>query len=61
MILSIMRLWAIRIPMIYLFGKYTNLGPTGIWLSMVLSNAMICIIGQVIYFVYPWDRKGAKI
>ena len=61
MVLSIMRLWAIRIPMIYLFGKYTNLGPTGIWLSMVLSNAMICIIGQVIYFVYPWDRKGAKI
>ena len=61
MILSTVRLWGLRIPMIYLFGKYTSFGPTGIWWSMIISNFIICITGQILYYVYPWTKKGATI
>lgn len=57
MILSTFRLWGCRIPMIWFFGQFTSLGPTGIWLSMVLSNFVVCSIGQILYFIYPWDKK----
>ena len=57
MILSTFRLWGLRIPMIWAFGKFSSLGPTGIWLSMVLSNFIVCSLGQILYFSYPWTRK----
>ena len=46
-VINVTRLWGLRIPMLYLFGKYTDLGATGIWLAMILSNVVICIIGQI--------------
>ena len=52
--LSTFRLWGLRLPMITLFGMFTNLGPTGIWWSMVLSNFITCIIGQGMYNFLPW-------
>ena len=61
MILSACRLFAVRIPVIYLFAKYTNLQHIGIWVAMVVSNLIICISGQIIYRVYAWDKKGIKI
>jgi len=57
MILSTFRLWGCRIPMIWAFGQFTSLGPTGIWLSMVLSNFVVCSTGQILYFIFPWTRK----
>ena len=33
--------------MLYAFGKYTDFGPTGIWIAMILSNVVIYIIGQI--------------
>ena len=61
MFLSTFRLWGLRIPMITLFRLFTPLGPTGIWMSMVLSNLVICIIGHLLYRFYPWTAKGAHI
>lgn len=58
--LSTFRLWGLRIPMIYAFGAYTSLGPTGIWWAMVLSNIVTCIIGQIMYFVLPWNTHQIK-
>ncbi|MBR3351676.1 MAG: MATE family efflux transporter [Erysipelotrichaceae bacterium] len=46
-VINVTRLWALRIPMLYAFGKYTDFGPTGIWIAMILSNVVICIIGQI--------------
>lgn len=61
MILSACRLFAVRIPVIYLLAKYTNLQHLGIWTAMVISNLIICISGQVIYGTYSWDKKGIRI
>lgn len=54
--LGTFRLWGLRLPMIALFGMFTNLGPTGIWWSMVLSNFVTCLIGQGMYNFLPWYK-----
>lgn len=46
-VINVTRLWLLRIPMLYFFGRFTNLGATGIWLAMILSNVVVCIIGQI--------------
>ena len=56
LVLSTVRLWGLRIPMIYFFYYFTNLGPTGIWLAMVISNAITCIVGEVLYRKEMWYR-----
>lgn len=57
-ILSMMRLWAFRIPMILLFHRFTNLGITGIWLAMLLSNIFECILAQAIYLRHRWEHSA---
>lgn len=57
MILSSSRILFIRIPIIYLLSKYTNLQYVGIWYAMIISNLITCTIGQIIYCTYPWDNK----
>ena len=46
-VINVTRLRALRIPMLYAFGKYTDFGPTGIWIAMILSKVVIYIIGQI--------------
>lgn len=58
--LSIFRLWGLRIPMIYLFARFTNIGPTGIWWSMVLSNFITCAAGQIMYQKKDWIKVQLK-
>ena len=55
--LSTLRLWGCRIPLIYLLGAFTSLGATGIWWSMVISNIVVCVVGQVLYYRIPWHSK----
>jgi len=61
MILSSCRLFAVRVPLIYLFATYTDLQHIGIWLSMIVSNLIICISGQLLYKFFPWTKRGIKI
>lgn len=56
-LLSILRLWGTRIPLIYLFSKYTNVGIIGIWMSMLLSNIIVGSIAQILYWKYPWTKS----
>lgn len=49
MFMSIGRLWLIRLPLIWSLGTFTNLGPTGIWLSMVVSNFLTCLYAYIVY------------
>lgn len=56
LVLSTFRLWGLRIPMIYLFYHFTQLGPTGIWWSMVLSNLITCLLSEYFYRQYKWTK-----
>lgn len=49
MVLSLARLWGIRLPLIMILKSFTNLGSTGIWISMLVSNALTVIIGFIMY------------
>ena len=43
------RLWIIRLPLILLFKLFTDVGSTGIWYAMVLSNFIILIVGALLF------------
>lgn len=49
MFLSLARLWLLRLPIIMALKSYTNLGSTGIWISMLLSNAITVGFGFIMY------------
>ncbi len=65
MAMSIGRLWVLRIPMVIAFNQWTNLGSTGIWISMLLSNMLIVVYGYTVYYKKPWEQilnlKPSKI
>jgi len=62
MAMSIMmgRLWGLRIPLILIFKSFTNLGHHSVWYAMILSNALICIVGLGLYMTGRWQTKIIK-
>jgi Na+-driven multidrug efflux pump len=48
-IMATVRLWVIRLPMILFMSKFTDLGASGIWYAMVISNLLILILGAWYY------------
>lgn len=54
------RLWLLRIPLIVIFQRYTDLGTNSVWYAMILSNLIICIIGYIIYKTGVWETKIVK-
>lgn len=60
MAMEIGRLWLVRIPMILIFKKFTDMGSTGIWFSMSFSNLIVCIYGYIVYRQNAWQKKVVK-
>lgn len=54
MFIDVLRLWVIRIPLLFFFKYFTDLAATGIWLAMSISNVMISIIAHIIYLRGNW-------
>jgi len=48
-IFGVTRLWLFRIPLIFYFKYFTDMGNSGIWTAMLLSNFLITFVG---YFLY---------
>jgi Na+-driven multidrug efflux pump len=57
MAMEIGRLWFVRIPLILLFKNFTDIGPTGIWFSMVFSNLLVVVFGLYIYKKGSWSEQ----
>lgn len=57
MAMEIGRLWFVRIPMILLFKYFTDVGATGIWFSMSVSNLLVCVYGYIIYKSNRWKQS----
>ena len=49
MVLSSARLWAIRLPLLLIFKLFTDIGSSGIWYAMVISNFLILLVGAWLY------------
>ena len=58
MFVDVVRLWGIRIPLLFLFKHFTNLGVTGIWIAMSISNVIVTFIAHFIYKNGNW-KKGS--
>ena len=43
------RLWAIRLPLILFFKNFTDLGRSGIWMAMVISNMIILVLAEFMF------------
>ncbi|MDO5755514.1 MAG: MATE family efflux transporter [Tissierellia bacterium] len=56
MYMSLLRLWLVRIPLIVLFKNFTDLGATGIWISMLVSNVFV-----IAYAHWLYERPNFKI
>ena len=56
-ILSVTRLWILRIPLILLFKYFTDLGSSGIWTAMLVSNLIIAFVGLYLYRKLNWNPK----
>lgn len=54
MYLSVGRLWALRLPIIWALGIFTDLGSMGIWIAMLLSNMLVVVYGFYIYRSRDW-------
>lgn len=54
-VFSITRLWILRIPIILIFKYLTDVGSSGIWYAMLISNFVIILPG--IYFYLKIDFK----
>ncbi|MGD9760989.1 MAG: MATE family efflux transporter [Candidatus Izemoplasmatales bacterium] len=59
-VLAITRLWVLRLPMILLANKYTNLGPMGIWYAMLASNVLAAFVGAFLYSKVKFLPKTRK-
>jgi len=49
LVMAVTRLWFIRIPLVFLSIKFTNLGPSGIWYSILISNFLMVFVGAYLY------------
>ncbi len=56
MMMEVLRLWVIRLPMIVVLQIFIKNDPNIIWLSMVLSNALIDIYGFAVYKGGKWQK-----
>lgn len=48
-IMTTVRLWGLRLPMIWLFQNFTDFGRNGIWWAMLLSNIFIVLLGALLF------------
>ncbi len=52
MILGIIRLWGLRVPLVFLLAFYMDWGATGIWVGMMLSNVISALVA------IAWVSRG---
>ncbi|MFP4427485.1 MAG: MATE family efflux transporter [Spirochaetaceae bacterium] len=57
MILSILRLWGIRVPLAMFLAWNLALGPVGIWYSMFVSNILTATLGFLLLRRGTWLRR----
>ena len=55
--ITISRLWLLRIPIIFAFKTWTTLGSSGVWYAMLLSNLMISLIAWILYQRVDYQPK----
>jgi len=56
-VLTVTRLWILRIPLVFLMKYFTDLGSSGIWYAMLISNLLIIPIAIIMYKKVDYQPK----
>ena len=56
-IIGVTRLWILRIPLILIFKYFTDMGSSGIWTAMLLSNFIIAFVGYGMYKTLDFEPR----
>jgi putative MATE family efflux protein len=56
-IIGVTRLWILRIPLILIFKYFTDMGSSGIWTAMLLSNFIIAFVGYAMYRTLDFEPR----
>ncbi|MBD3370639.1 MATE family efflux transporter [Candidatus Fermentibacteria bacterium] len=56
MVLNMSRLWLVRLPGALLFARALGMGPSGIWLAMLVSNTVTAAAAAVWFSRGTWKR-----
>jgi putative MATE family efflux protein len=59
--LSMIRLWVIRLPLVFLMSALTDLGTLSVWLMMLVSNFLSVFVGMVLYRKVKYLPKIRRI
>lgn len=57
MVAELARLWALRIPLAYLFGIVLGWNSTGMWFGMGLSNVLGAVLAMALFQTGIWKKK----
>ena len=60
-VLSIIRLWLLRILLSYILALWLMLGPDGVWTAMAISNAVVGIITVVWALSGRWAERVVEL
>ncbi|MEI8067920.1 MAG: MATE family efflux transporter [Candidatus Shapirobacteria bacterium] len=56
MSLTIFSQWIVQIPLAYFLSRYTSLGLQGVWLSFLINNIVVTIVGFIIISRGKWKE-----
>ncbi|MFQ6117760.1 MAG: MATE family efflux transporter [Candidatus Bipolaricaulia bacterium] len=57
MIMELSRLWALRVPLSYVFAFTLGMGSTGVWVGMTISNFAAALIAIGLFATGIWKEK----
>jgi len=57
MFFGLFRLWALRVPLVYLLAFTFSLGASGVWWAMFVSNAATAGVGLAFFLTGNWKRR----
>jgi len=60
MFFDLFRLWGLRVPLVYLLGFTLNMGASGVWWSMPLSNAGTAVLALGFFLTGNWKHRVIK-
>lgn len=55
--LSLVRLWGLRLPLVFLFAIFLSFHSTGVWVGMALSNVIAFVLALGVYKTGRWKKK----
>jgi putative MATE family efflux protein len=61
MLLTLVSLWAVRVPVAWYLSEHTALKSAGIWIAMAAGFVVTAIIGYLYYLTGRWQKSASKI